>query len=58
MRNVAAPYAKREIGMLLLVIGGAAVLEYAKVFGDGGSTLQLILGVVLTPLGLWILIRA
>ena len=37
---------------------GAGVLEYANVFGDGGSTVQLVLGIVLAVVGLWVLIRA
>lgn len=35
-----------EFGSGVSVIGGAAVLEWARVFGDGGPILQLILGVV------------
>lgn len=57
MANEATGFAVRKVGAGLLVIGGAGVLEYAKVFGDGGSTLQLVLGIVLTVLGLWILVR-
>ena len=56
--NVGTHFATRELGAGLLVIGAAGVLEYAKVFGDGGSTLQLVLGLLLAALGLWILVRA
>lgn len=45
----------RKVGAGLAVIGGAGILEWAKVFGDGGSLMQLILSIIFLPLGLWIL---
>ncbi|HYP23536.1 MAG TPA: hypothetical protein VEV43_08180 [Actinomycetota bacterium] len=50
-------YAKREVGAGLLVIGVAGVLEYAEVFGDGGSAFQLIAGIVFAIVGFVILVR-
>ena len=34
----------RKAGALFFVIGGAAVLEWAQVFGDGGEIFQLLAG--------------
>ena len=58
MRNVAAPYVKGKLGVLMLGLGGSAVLEYAAVFGDGGPLWQLIFGLVVTPMGIWVLVRS
>lgn len=42
----------RPAGALLLVVGGVLVLDWAKVFGDGGSAMQLIGGIVAFLAGL------
>lgn len=34
------------------------MLEYARVFGDGGSTLLLVFGVIGAVVGLWVLMRS
>ncbi len=49
--------AARKLSAGLLVIGGAGVLEWAEVFGDGGSIVQLILGIVLFAAGVWSTVR-
>lgn len=47
----------RGFGSGVAVLGGAAILEYAEVFGDGGPVFQLIFGIVALPLGIWIFAR-
>lgn len=49
---------RRRFGAGLFVIGGAGVLEWAKVFGDGGSLLQLAAGLAAVGLGGWIMARS
>ena len=48
----------RRFGAGVFVIGAAGVLEWAEVFGDGGSLLQLIVGVIGLVAGIWIMRRA
>jgi hypothetical protein len=47
----------RGLGSGISVLGGAAVLEWAEVFGDGGPIIQLILGIVAFVIGTWIFVR-
>lgn len=49
---------RRRFGAGVFVIGGAGVLEWAKVFGDGGSLLQLAAGLAGVGLGGWFMARS
>ena len=44
-----------DAGALFLVVGGAGILEWADVFGNGGSTFQLVASIfgVLLGLAIW-----
>ena len=49
---------RRRFGSGLFVIGGAGILEWAKVFGDGGSLVQLAAGLAGVGLGALIMARS